>query len=74
MSGGLLQKVTRGASMMGMFVLGALIERWVNIKFTPVVSRTPIQKGGYIEWDKLPSGAKGIQQALLHGTKAMACH
>ncbi|PEG93731.1 PTS mannose family transporter subunit IID, partial [Lactobacillus sp. UMNPBX10] len=55
MSGGMLQKVTRGASMMGMFVLGALIERWVNIKFTPIVSQTPIQKGGYIEWDKLPS-------------------
>ena len=65
MSGGLLQKVTRGASMMGMFVLGALIERWVNITFTPVVSRTPIQKGGYIEWDKLSSGAKGIQEALI---------
>ena len=64
MSGGMLQKVTRGASMMGMFVLGALIERWVNIKFTPIVSQTPIQKGGYIEWDKLPSGAKGIQEAL----------
>ena len=64
MSGGMLQKVTRGASMMGMFVLGALIERWVNIKFTPIVSQTPIQKGGYIEWDKLPSGAKGIQSAL----------
>lgn len=63
-SGGLLQKVTRGASMMGMFVLGALIERWVSIKFTPVVSKTPVQKGGYIEWDKLPSGGKGIQQAL----------
>ena len=65
MSGGMLQKVTRGASMLGMFILGALIERWVNIKFTPVVSQTPIQKGGYIEWDKLPSGAKGIQEALL---------
>ena len=64
-SGGLLQKVTRGASMMGMFVLGALIERWVNIKFIPIVSKTPIQKGGYIEWDKLPAGAKGIQDALL---------
>ena len=60
MSGGMLQKVTRGASMMG-----ALIERWVNIKFTPIGSQTPIQKGGYIEWDKLPSGAKGIQEALM---------
>ncbi len=63
-SGGLLQKVTRGSSMMGMFVLGALIERWVNIQFTPVVSRTPIQKGGYIEWSKLPKGNLAIQSAL----------
>lgn len=65
MSGGLLQKVTRGASMMGMFVLGSLIERWVNIKFTPIVSKTPVQKGGYIDWGSLPAGAKGIQQALI---------
>ena len=65
MSGGLLQKVTRGASMMGMFVLGSLIERWVNIKFTPIVSKTPVQKGGYIDWSSLPAGAKGIQQALI---------
>lgn len=65
LSGGLLQKVTRGAAMMGMFVLGALIERWVKIDFKPIVSQSPIQKGGYIEWDKLPAGGKGIQQALL---------
>lgn len=65
MSGGLLQKVTRGATMMGMFVLGSLIERWVTIKFKPVVSRTPIQKGGYIMWDKLAHGPRAIQQALL---------
>ena len=64
LSGGLLQKVTRGAAMMGMFVLGALIERWVSIKFTPVVSKTPVQKGGYIDWDHIPSGAKGIKEVL----------
>ena len=64
LSGGLLQKVTRGAAMMGMFVLGALIERWVSIKFTPVVSNTPVQKGGYIDWDHIPSGAKGIKEVL----------
>ena len=64
LSGGLLQKVTRGAAMMGMFVLGALIERWVSIKFTPVVSKTPVQKGGYIHWDHIPSGAKGIKEVL----------
>lgn len=64
LSGGLLQKVTRGAAMMGMFVLGALIERWVSIKFTPVVSKAPVQKGGYIDWDHIPSGAKGIKEVL----------
>lgn len=64
LSGGLLQKVTLGAAMMGMFVLGALIERWVSIKFTPVVSKTPVQKGGYIDWDHIPSGAKGIKEVL----------
>ena len=64
LSGGLLQKVTRGAAMMGMFVLGALIERWVNIKFIPVVTKTPVQKGGYIDWDHIPSGAKGIKEVL----------
>ncbi|WP_296111519.1 PTS system mannose/fructose/sorbose family transporter subunit IID [uncultured Limosilactobacillus sp.] len=59
-----LQTVSRGASMLGMFILGTLIERWVTITFTPVVSRTPVSKGGYIEWDKLPHNAHAIQQAL----------
>ncbi len=64
LSSGLLKKVTRGAAMMGMFVLGALIERWVSINFTLKVSEVPIQKGGYIDWTKLPSGAAGIKEAL----------
>ena len=64
LSGGLLKKVTRGAAMMGMFVLGALIERWVSINFTLKVSEVPIQKGGYIDWAKLPSGTAGIKEAL----------
>ena len=64
LSGGLLQKVTRGASMMGMFVIGSLIQRWVSITFTPVVSQVKQQKGAYIEWDKLPEGAKGLKEAF----------
>ncbi|WP_311408181.1 PTS system mannose/fructose/sorbose family transporter subunit IID [Liquorilactobacillus uvarum] len=64
LSGGLLQSVTRVASMMGMFVIAALIERWVTIKFTPVVSKITQQAGAYIDWNKLPKGAKGIQSAL----------
>ena len=64
LSGGLLQKVTKGASILGMFVLGALIERWVSINFTPVVSTVQLSEGAYIDWNSLPSGAEGIQQAL----------
>ncbi|MCF6166842.1 PTS system mannose-specific IID component [Furfurilactobacillus rossiae] len=64
LSGGLLQKVTRGASMMGMFVIGALIQRWVKIDFKPVVSRITQQKGAFIDWNKLPKGANGIKEAL----------
>ncbi|MGM0167470.1 PTS system mannose/fructose/sorbose-specific IID component [Enterococcus sp. AZ135] len=64
LSGGLLQKVTKGASILGMFVLGALVQRWVNVKFTPIVSTVKLDKGAYIEWDKLPAGAQGIKAAL----------
>ncbi|WHS06551.1 PTS system mannose/fructose/sorbose family transporter subunit IID [Ligilactobacillus salivarius] len=64
MSGGLLQKVTRGASILGMFIIGALVDRWVSIKFTPVVSKIQQQKGAYIDWDHLPKGAEGIKEAL----------
>lgn len=65
LSGGLIQKVTKGASILGMFVLGALIERWVNVTFTPTVSSVQLQEGAYINWDKIPAGAEGIKQALL---------
>ena len=72
LSGGLLQKVTKGASILGMFVLGALVQRWVNVKFTPVVSTVKLDKGAYIEWDKLPSGAQGIKEALSQQASGLA--
>ena len=64
MSGGLLQKVTKGSSILGMFVLGALIERWVNVTFTPTVSTVQLQEGAYIDWANLPAGSEGIRTAL----------
>ena len=64
MSGGLLGKVTEGASILGMFIICALVQRWVSISFTPVVSQVTQSKGAYIEWDKLPKGAAGIKEAL----------
>lgn len=64
-SGGLLQDVTKGASILGMFILGSLVNRWVSISFTPTVSSVKLDDGAFIDWSKLPSGAKGIQEALL---------
>ena len=64
LSGGLLQDVTKGASILGMFVLAALVQRWVSIKFLPVVSTVKLDKGAYIEWDKLPAGGEGIKSAF----------
>lgn len=64
LSGGLLQKITKGASVLGMFVLGALVERWVTIDFKPVVSTVQLQKGAYIDWQNLPSGWEGMQKAF----------
>ena len=64
LSGGLLGKVTEGASILGMFIIGALTERWVSISFTPVVSKVTQSAGAYIDWAKLPAGADGIKEAL----------
>ncbi|GAK31849.1 mannose-specific phosphotransferase system enzyme IID component [Weissella oryzae SG25] len=67
LGGGMLQKVTKGASILGMFVLGALIQRWVSISWTgpnSVVSKLPLSKGAYLDWNSLPSGAQGIKTAI----------
>ena len=64
LSGGLLGKITQGASILGMFIIGSLVQRWVSITFTPVVSTVTQSKGAYIAWHSLPSGVDGIKSAL----------
>lgn len=64
LSGGILQDITKGASILGMFILGSLVNRWVSISFKPIVSSVQLDKGAYIEWGKLPSGIEGVKAAL----------
>lgn len=64
LSGGLLGKITQGASILGMFIIGSLVQRWVSISFTPVVSRVTQSKGAYIDWSQIKGGAEGIKSAL----------
>ena len=64
LSGGMLGKITEGASILGMFIIGALVERWVSISFTPVVSQITQQEGSYIDWSTITGDADGIKTAL----------
>lgn len=63
-SGGLLGKITEGASILGMFIIGSLVQRWVSISFKPIVSSITQQDGAFINWSKIPAGVDGIKMAL----------
>lgn len=65
LSGNLMSTVTKGASILGMFVLGSLVQRWVTMDFVTVVSNIKLSEGAFIDWDSLTSGPSGIKEALL---------
>ncbi|SDK26753.1 PTS system mannose/fructose/sorbose family transporter subunit IID [Streptococcus gallolyticus] len=52
LSGGIIQKITKGASILGMFILAVLVERWVSITFTVDLPATKLSEGAYIEFPK----------------------
>lgn len=60
LSGGILGKITEGASIVGMFIIGALVERWVSISFTPTVSNVQQQSGAYIDWSQVVDKAGNV--------------
>ena len=64
LSGGLLQDITKGASILGMFILAALVQRWVSINFAPVVSTVELDPAAVIDWSSLAPGYEGIRQAF----------
>ncbi|HEN9253943.1 TPA: PTS mannose/fructose/sorbose transporter family subunit IID [Streptococcus agalactiae] len=52
MSGGILQDITRGASILGMFILAVLVKRWVAINFTVDLPKKTLSEGAYINFPK----------------------
>lgn len=72
LSGGILQKVTKVASILGMFVLGALVQRWVSMNFKPIVSKVELSPGAYIDWESLPAGSEGIRMAIEQFNSGLA--
>ena len=70
MSGGILKDITKGASILGMFILAVLVERWVSINFTVNLPARQLSEGAYVVF---PEGAvkgaelKGILGQALSG-------
>ena len=70
MSGGILKDITKGASILGMFILAVLVQRWVSINFTVNLPGKQLAEGAYINF---PEGAvtgaelKGILGQALSG-------
>ncbi|KXA56951.1 PTS system mannose/fructose/sorbose family transporter subunit IID [Streptococcus agalactiae] len=52
MSGGILQDITKGASILGMFILAVLVKRWVTINFTVDLPKKTLSEGAYINFPK----------------------
>lgn len=48
MGGNLLQKLTEGASILGLFVMGVLVTKWTSINVPLVVSQTPGADGATV--------------------------
>ena len=70
MSGGILKDITKGASILGMFILAVLVQRWVSINFTVNLPGKQLAEGAYINFPEGPvSGAelKGILGQALSG-------
>lgn len=45
MSGGVLQKLTEGASILGLFIMGVLVQRWTSINVPLELARIKLQDG-----------------------------
>ena len=70
MSGGILKDITKGASILGMFILAVLVQRWVSINFTVNLPGKQLAEGAYINFPEgAVSGAelKGILGQALGG-------
>ena len=65
LSGGLLGKITQGASILGMFVIGALVQRWVSITLTPVVSTVANDEVNIIDFSTFDGSGESLHDILV---------
>ena len=48
MGGGALQKITEAASILGLFVMGALVNKWTHINIPYVISEITTRDGAVV--------------------------
>ncbi len=53
LSGGILQKLTTGASILGMFVMGVLVPRWTTMNFPMVISQIQNDPESIVDFEGL---------------------
>lgn len=64
MSGGILQDITKGASILGMFILAVLVKRWVAINFTVDLPKKTLSEGAYINFPKVHVSGQQLHDIL----------
>lgn len=73
LSGGILQKITKGASILGMFIMGILVPRWTSITFTPIVSKVNLAEGAFIDFSKIKVvDGVSLQQVLTEQANGLS--
>ncbi|WP_032093571.1 MULTISPECIES: PTS mannose transporter subunit IID [Pasteurellaceae] len=72
MSGGLLQKLTEGASILGLFIMGALVQKWTSIH-VPLVVSVIEKQDGTVETTTVQSILDSLMPGLLPLLFTFAC-
>ncbi|MDO5090568.1 MAG: PTS mannose transporter subunit IID [Cardiobacteriaceae bacterium] len=67
MGGGVLQKITEAASILGLFVMGALVNKWTSINIPFVLSEFENQMG-----EKQVTTVQSVLDSLMPGLPALA--
>ena len=72
LSGGLLQTITKGASILGMFVMGILVQRWTSINFKLEVARVQLSEGAYINFTDENITGTALQKILSEAASGLS--
>ena len=60
----MLQTITKGASILGMFVMGILVQRWTSINFPMIVSKVPLSEGAFVNFPEGQVNGAELQKIL----------